>query len=186
VLDTVFGLPVHPLVVHATVVLVPLAAILVAVAAAWPRTRARLAWPTVVVSAVATLSVAIAALSGKPLVARVPASPLIGTHSALAKGLAVWVVAMTGAVFLLAYLSWRRAGAGWPGWLRVPESARRLATTRALDPVLAARWVMPAVVALSLLTAAGTMVQVVLVGHSGARAAWTKVVQTPPRHIEDR
>lgn len=31
--DTIFGLPMHPLVVHATVVIVPLAALVVALAA---------------------------------------------------------------------------------------------------------------------------------------------------------
>ncbi len=35
----IFGLPAHPLVVHATVVLVPLAALLVAAAALWPALR---------------------------------------------------------------------------------------------------------------------------------------------------
>ena len=37
--DTFFGLPLHPFVVHATEVTVPLAALLVIVAAAWPRFR---------------------------------------------------------------------------------------------------------------------------------------------------
>lgn len=38
-LDTIVGLPVHPLVVHATEVVVPAAAIVVVVAALWPRFR---------------------------------------------------------------------------------------------------------------------------------------------------
>ena len=38
--DTVFGLPAHPLIVHATAVLVPLAALLVILAGCWPRFRA--------------------------------------------------------------------------------------------------------------------------------------------------
>lgn len=37
--DTIFGLPLHPLVVHATEVIVPLAAVLVVLTAAWPRFR---------------------------------------------------------------------------------------------------------------------------------------------------
>ena len=38
-LDTIFGLPVHPLVVHATTVIVPSAAVAVLLAAVWPRFR---------------------------------------------------------------------------------------------------------------------------------------------------
>lgn len=36
-LDTIFGLPVHPLIVHAPVVVVPAAAIAVLLATVWPR-----------------------------------------------------------------------------------------------------------------------------------------------------
>ena len=39
-LDTIFGLPLHPLIVHATVVVVPTTAFLVALAAIYPRFRA--------------------------------------------------------------------------------------------------------------------------------------------------
>jgi hypothetical protein len=39
---TIGGLPAHPLIVHATVVLVPLAAAAVALHAFWPAARARL------------------------------------------------------------------------------------------------------------------------------------------------
>jgi hypothetical protein len=38
---------------------------------------------------------------------------------------------------------------------------------------LAVRRLVPAAVGLSVLTAAGTLVQVVLVGHSGAQATWS-------------
>ena len=39
-LDTIFGLPLHPLIVHATVVIVPTATLLVALAAILPKFRA--------------------------------------------------------------------------------------------------------------------------------------------------
>ncbi len=41
-MDELFGLPAHPLLVHAAVVLVPLAAIGVVLIAFWPAARARL------------------------------------------------------------------------------------------------------------------------------------------------
>ena len=43
-LDTVLGLPTHPLIVHATVVVVPTAAVAVLLAAVWPRFRAWAGW----------------------------------------------------------------------------------------------------------------------------------------------
>lgn len=42
--DTILGLPVHPLVVHAVVVLLPLMAVLTVVAALRPRAHERFAW----------------------------------------------------------------------------------------------------------------------------------------------
>jgi hypothetical protein len=181
-LDTMFGLPVHPLVVHATVVLVPLAALLVCVAALWRQMRVPLGWPAALVSVLATASVALAALSGGPLARRVGSSALIAQHAQFAKLLAVWVVAMTVTSTGLAYVAWRRAGAPVAPGLRVPRRIVELVTPRSLAPLVATRWIMPVVVGLSLLTAAGTLTQVVLVGHTGARAAWSQVVRSPAPH----
>lgn len=55
--NTVFGLPAHILLVHAVVVLVPLAAIALVLCLLWPAARRRLVWPTLtlaVISAVLT------------------------------------------------------------------------------------------------------------------------------------
>ena len=41
---TVFGLPLHPLIVHATVVVVPAAALAVLLATFWPRFRRWASW----------------------------------------------------------------------------------------------------------------------------------------------
>ncbi len=175
VLDTIFGLPVHPLVVHATVVLVPAATLLVAVCAAVPASRRRLAWPAVVACALACLTVAGAALSGGPLEARVGGTPLLHQHSFLAKILVLWVLAMSAAAVVLAYVTWYRAGAPVAGWLPVPARVVRALAPGGLGGLVAARWLLPAVTVLSLVTAAGTLVQIVLVGHTGAEAAWSHV-----------
>jgi hypothetical protein len=174
-LDTVFGLPLHPLVVHATVVLTPLATLLVAVCAVLPGSRRRLAWPTVVACALACVTVAAAALTGGPLEQRVGGSPAIAHHSQLAHVLVVWVLAMSAAALLLAYVSWYRAGAPVAGWLRVPPRLVRSAAPAQLGRLVAARWLLPAASVLSLVTALGTLVAIVLVGHSGAQAAWAHV-----------
>jgi len=170
---TVFGLPLHPLVIHGTVVVVPVAGVMVIVAALWRRVRSRLACPAFVACVLATALVGLAALSGKALAGQVPASALVARHAQLAKLLVLWVVAMTGASFLLAYVGWRRAGGSVPDGLRVPPRLVAAASPAWAARVAAARWVLPAALALSVLTGVGTLVQVVLVGHSGAQATWS-------------
>jgi hypothetical protein len=102
--------------------------LLVIVAGAWRRVRSRLAWPAFVTSVVATGLVGLAALSGKPLARRIPPSALVAHHPQPAKLLALWVLAMNGASFALAYLAWWRSGAPVPigcayrsGWSRWPD-----------------------------------------------------------------
>ena len=67
VFDTVLGLPVHALVVHGVVVLLPLMAIVTAVVACVPRWRARAAWPVVVVDAGMVAMTLVARQSGEAL-----------------------------------------------------------------------------------------------------------------------
>jgi uncharacterized membrane protein len=180
VFDTIFGLPIHPLVVHGTVVAVPLACLLVAATACWPRLRAKLAWPAALTALVATALTAAAALSGGPLARRLPESAVLATHERNAKILAVCVVLLSAAGLALAYVSWRRSGAPVVGWLPAPDRLRRAATPAVLAPLVARRWVLAGVVAASLVASAGTMVEVVIVGHTGATAAWSGVMQAPP------
>ena len=179
-MGTVFGLPLHPLVVHGTVVAVPVAALMVIIAGLWRKVRPRLAWPAFVASVLATGLVALAALSGRPLARRVPPSALVAHHAQLAKLLALWVVAMTGASFASAYLVWRRMGAPIPHRLRVPQRLVALARPGWATRAVGLRWIVPAAVGLSVLTGVGTLVQVVLVGHSGAQATWSTGVPVRP------
>ena len=69
--DTILGLPLHPLVVHAVVVLGPLAALLLVAYAAVPRWRAGLRWPTVACALVAGCAAVVATEAGEALAARV-------------------------------------------------------------------------------------------------------------------
>ena len=72
--DTIFGLPVHILVIHAVVVLVPLCAVGVIVAAVSQTWRERLAVPIVVLLTVAVASAFVAKLSGQKLYDRLVGS----------------------------------------------------------------------------------------------------------------
>lgn len=148
-LDLVFGLPVHPLVVHAVVVLLPLGALMVVALFAVKRWRAPMAWPTLGVLAVATVSAFLAAGSGEALEQRV-GDP--GAHADWGERLQI-----TSAVLLVV------AGI----WL-VTVARRRESTLP--TTILGA-----AAVAVSVVT----LVLTVLTGHSGSEAAWKDVVAAP-------
>jgi hypothetical protein len=172
----IFNLPLHPLVVHAVVVLVPLAVLTGVVVAVWPAARHRYGWPVVAVAVLATISIPVATSSGEELRDRLPENPLIHTHAELGDQLLAFVAPMTvalGALMLLDRYRGRVARANGPG--------------TAIGPV--ARWTRPAAIALVVVAVAFAVVsavQVARIGDSGARAVWqgTKYV-TPTRHRGD-
>lgn len=154
---SIAGLPLHPLLVHATVVIVPLAALSVLLAAVWPRFR-RWAGPLPLGLAVAGLVLdPLSTSSGESLEHQVGSSALIEKHSELADGLLPWLVALVVMAGGL-YFWYRRESRG---------DAGEAPTSRA--------WVPVAISAVAVVAALGTAVQVVLIGHSGAEAAWSKV-----------
>jgi hypothetical protein len=70
VFDTVLGLPVHALVVHGVVVLLPLMAMVTALVAVVPRWRVHAAWPVAVIDAGLVPMTFVARQSGQALQAR--------------------------------------------------------------------------------------------------------------------
>jgi hypothetical protein len=153
-LDTIYGLPVHPLVVHATVVIVPMAAVAVMLAAAWPRFRAWAGWGPLMLAVGSVILTPLSTSSGQSFEHQLGGSRLIDEHSHLAD-LLIWWVAPLAVVAAALY------------WLHSYHGGHsELARGRVLSIALL---VVPVVVAV------GTLVQVVLIGHSGARAAWANV-----------
>lgn len=148
------GIPAHPLVVHAAVVLVPLAA-LAAIALVVPRWRAAARWPALVLAVLAALAVQAAVLTGENLEeTRGPRSPLIHDHSEWAERLLIlwYVTAVLVVVAFLVLPHVRRAtGDVRPGRVAVLEK--------------------PLVVVLPLLAVAA-IVLVVLTGDLGAQSVW--------------
>jgi hypothetical protein len=145
----VFGLPLHPLIVHATVVFVPAAAVLLLLSALVPRFRRWAGLLTPGVALVALALVPLSTSSGENLERQVGASTLVQQHSHLADGLLPWMIG----VAVLAV-----------GVYLVGRFARR--PSKAIAVVVAV---------LSVVVAVGTTVQVVRIGHSGAKAAWSQV-----------
>ena len=180
-LGTVLGLPLHPLVVHLTVVAVPVACVLALLCVASRHARERWGWATVLSCLVATASVAVAALSGGPLARQLPPSHTIALHAELAKVMAFLVSAMTVAVTVLVYLAWRRTGAQVASWIRMPAGLHALLTPGSLGRLATIAGVVPIVASATVVLALGTAVDIVAVGHLGATAAWSKTAQQAPQ-----
>ncbi|MCD4534354.1 hypothetical protein LRP67_09695 [Nocardioides sp. cx-169] len=140
------GLPLHALVVHAAVVLGPLSALAGLLYALVPRWRDVIRWPLVVMAAVAVGAVWVAYLSGAQLEEANtyggPLAALVETHEERAGILRISMTAFALIAFLAAWWHTRTG------------------------PV---RAVMSGLVALS---AAVTLVYVVLTGDAGAQIAW--------------
>ncbi|TFD85566.1 hypothetical protein E3T61_17420 [Cryobacterium lactosi] len=156
--DTFFGLPMHPLIVHATEVVVPTAALVVLLAAAWPRFRRWARFVPLGLALAALVLVPLSTESGEALEERVSESALIETHADLAEGLLPWVI---GLVVVAAVLLW---------WNWKDRSPRK--------PM---KWVAVALIAATALASTGTVVQAVRIGHSGATAVWSEDMGTPAK-----
>ena len=88
------GLPLHILIVHVVVIVVPIAALVVLVAAVWPRARRWLGLVTPILGIVAALVVPLATQAGAWLEDRLRSAPLIEKHAALGDTLWPWTLAL--------------------------------------------------------------------------------------------
>lgn len=164
--DLIDGLPVHPLVVHAVVVLLPLACLGTIAIAVRPAWRGRYGVLVVACAAAATALIPVATSSGEALEQHV-GDP--GTHAELG-GELIWfaiplLVLSTALVWL--HRRQKRATADQPSERAVAATGRpsRFRTATRI------------VATLALVAALAASVQVYRVGDSGARAAWGDQVQ---------
>jgi hypothetical protein len=94
-MDSVNGLPAHPLLVHAVVVLLPLAALAVVLHAVWPAARRRLGIVTPLLCLAVLVLVPITSDAGEELEESLGGSnALIERHAELADQLLPWAVAL--------------------------------------------------------------------------------------------
>lgn len=159
--DVINGLPIHPLVVHAVVVLVPLTAlgtIAIALRPVWRSTYG----PLVVAAGILSVILCpVATSSGESLQERV-GSP--GEHAELGDQLVWFVIPAVLLALALVLLDRRRTTAADRSEHTGPGATRTPATT---SPV-----VLKVVAALAVLAALATGFQVYRVGDSGAKAVW--------------
>ena len=92
------GLPLHPLVIHATVVLVSLSVLGAVVVAVRPAARRRYGSLVVVTAVVATVCTVIAEQTGEGLEHSLPRDAAITAHAELGDGLKLWVAPLMIAV----------------------------------------------------------------------------------------
>ena len=153
----IVGLPLHPLVVHAAVVLIPTTAALGILFAVLPRWRWLTRWP---VAAMAVLSVGIAFIatrSGKALLEARPAlKEVVETHEERGELLLLLTIGLAVVVLVSAFLL--------PGPTALASGKGERASRAAVaDKVLPVLLVVAALVVLA---------QAVLTGDSGSRAVW--------------
>lgn len=152
------GLPLHVLLVHFVVIVVPLAALCTVLAAAWPAARRRLGIVTPIIALGALISVPVTTSAGTWLEERVGHTDLIAAHEALGNTLLPWAIA----TFIVALVQW--------AWFRFfsPANARARVTKGAARTLITI--VLAAAVAVS---AIGSVVTVVRIGESGSKAVWS-------------
>lgn len=175
------GLPVHPLLVHFTVVLIVLGAVGAVLTAVWPAVRRRFGWLAFAAAAAGALLVPFTVTSGENLATRLPANPQIEEHEELADLMIWWAVGLAvavGALMVVHQLSVRqvttrtRVAVGAGGAEDVPEEDVR---ETAKAPVLA--MVVLAVVTVGVAVGAG--IHIYRVGDAGARAVWEGTQNLP-------
>jgi uncharacterized membrane protein len=175
--ELIGGLPLHALVVHFTVVLLPIASVGSLLTAVWPAVRRRFGWLAVAAAVVSVVLVPITTTSGENLEEGLGAetNPLVQKHGELADTMIYWAVGLFVAVTALMIfhtMAGRRAttaaepelDGGGGGVATEARTETRRSTGLTVAVIVAA----VATVGLSV----GTGIHIYRVGDAGAHAVW--------------
>lgn len=154
-MDTITGLPSHPLIVHFPVIAIPMAAVLVLLYTVIPTWRNVLAYLITGIGALIPIGVVLAASSGEELEEASDESALLHTHAELGDQLEI-----IGVIFGLSLLA---------------LGLYSILTSRSIVTLEASRghMVLVTLMALALVTSTVATVWDVRTGHSGAKAVWS-------------
>lgn len=153
-MDTISGLPAHPLLVHVPIVLVPLCAVAVIAMAIRPAWRDRFGVAVAGLVSIAGLFSLLAAEAGEALERHVRESDLVETHASGGDTFKIIAVLFAIAVVAWIVVAWKKMSAN------LELGARIVAVVLALVAT----------------------VTVINVGHSGAKASWHDVdMKSTPR-----
>ena len=154
--DTFNGIPLHPLVVHAVVVLLPLAIVGTIAIALRPRWRTRYGFLVVAAAAIGTVLAPVATSSGESLEERVGDPGY--EHAELGEQLIWFALVLLVASAGLVYLQWRQE--------RLTER------TEAGSTSIPSGTLITVVAGVAIVAALACLYQVYRVGDSGAKSAW--------------
>ena len=144
-LDLIFGLPVHPLVVHGAVILVPLVAFAALAMSYWPSFSRRYGGPVLILAGVAQVSLFLAKGSSEPFEERLNKD--IERHADLGEIAPFTFIPL----LILLFIRWRMDKSG--ATVGSPKIRRLVSVLLALAAILA-------------------LVYIYLTGHSGAESVW--------------
>ncbi|HZB50865.1 MAG TPA: hypothetical protein VE547_17390 [Mycobacteriales bacterium] len=197
-LDNIYGVPTHALVVHAVVVLLPMAALTGVAVALVPALRRRYGVVVLLLTLAAVGSVPIAERTGSRLFDRqsarfgpadVTEAGLMERHADLAEELLPWALALLAGVALAVLpplLARRSAGARRSAAGSVPAAVgggaaplpERGEPRAGAAGAAAPAWTKPVALLAAVVTLVGATVSLILViriGHLGSEAAWERV-----------
>lgn len=163
-----FGIPAHPLFVHIPAVLLPLAAIGVVFMVIKPAWHQRYRWAVLAIGFVGTLGVILAAQAGESLEEQITAKEGFAAAAGWEDHAQAGETARLFAIIFFVLLAL---------FILVPWFLERRAATA--TPKAMPIWAVRLLAVLVLAGSAGTVVTVILAGHSGAKAVWCET-NTPP------
>lgn len=177
-MGTVNGLPAHILLVHAIVVLLPLAAFLLVLTAVWPAASRRFAGPNAILSMLVVVLVPVTTSAGEWLEHRVTETALLRDHTELGDT-AIWAAIP---VALLALVIWWRQREATAASETTATGGSNVATATRRRTYLMpqSRTVTRIVVAVTVVIAGWAVYDIYRIGDSGSRAAWTDKVSSAP------
>ena len=180
-MTTVNGLPAHILLVHAVVVLLPLAAFLLVLTTLWEPARRRLAAGNAILSILVVIIVPVTTSAGEWLERRVPQSEVLHEHTELGDT-AIWYAI---AIAILAVVVWWRqleATTATAPETEASGAGGRLATLTRQRTYLAPRsaTVTRAIAVMSVVVALAGSYGTYRIGDSGSKAAWTRHFSSTP------
>lgn len=148
------GLPLHPLIVHAVVVLLPLTAFALLLGTFFPTARRRLGIVTPIAALLVLVLVPVTIAAGESLKEIVGPLPSVEHHEMLGRMLPPWALAL----FIVAAAQW-----AWYRFRPVRGQDEAPRGGRTVTVILAVA---------ATIVAAGSTVMVVLIGEAGARSVW--------------
>lgn len=154
-MGTINGLPLHPLLVHVVVVILPLAAICAMLGVVWPAARRKLGVITPILTLIALVFVPLTTSAGESLETKTPPDALVERHAELGDQALIWAAPL----FVFAFLWWA-LHTGWVEAKIVDVDSRAHTGANMVTAIVL------------MIFAVGSIVMVYRIGESGAQAVW--------------